>query len=81
MDAQITVRDHYVVAADRLTALRDLVNGYADGAAARGLTLVEQVVAPPLALADQPVTLDVRWTLATWAPSGPPVRSRTTPPS
>ncbi|KRC50127.1 MULTISPECIES: Dabb family protein [unclassified Nocardioides] len=64
MNASITVRDHYVVAADRLAELRTLVAGYADGAAARGLVLTEQVAAPPLALADQPVTLDVRWTLA-----------------
>lgn len=64
MSDPIVVHDRHVVMAQALPQLRALVDEYATGAAARGLTLVEQQVSPPLALADQPVVLDVRWTLA-----------------
>lgn len=60
----IVVHDRYVVMADALPKLQALVADYAVGAAARGLVLVEQLVSPPLPLADQPVVLDVCWTLA-----------------
>ncbi|TNM50189.1 Dabb family protein [Nocardioides albidus] len=59
----IVVQDRFEVFAADLPRLRELVAGYAEGAAARGLTFVEEQVSPPLALADQPVTLWVRWTL------------------
>lgn len=64
MTDPIVVQDRHVVMAQALPRLRTLVDEYAAAAAARGLTLVEQQVSPPLALADQPVVLDVRWTLA-----------------
>ncbi|WP_408898865.1 Dabb family protein [Nocardioides sp. R1-1] len=59
----IVVQDRFELFAADLPRLRALLADYAAGAAARGLTLVEERVAPPLRLADQPVTLAVRWTL------------------
>lgn len=61
--APIVVQDRFEVFAADLPRLRELVAGYATGAAARGLDLVEEHVSPPLALADQPVVLRVSWTL------------------
>jgi hypothetical protein len=61
--APIVVQDRFETFAADLPRLRELLAGYATGAAARGLTLVDEQVSPPLALADQTVVLWVRWTL------------------
>ncbi|MBM0128011.1 Dabb family protein [Pimelobacter simplex] len=61
--APIVVQDRFEVFAADLPRLRELLADYAAGAAARGLTLVEERIAPPLALADQTVVLWVRWSL------------------
>lgn len=64
MTNEIVVQDHIEVAAADLPRLRALVNEkYLPGASARGLKLVEEHVAPPLVLADQPITLWLRWAL------------------
>jgi hypothetical protein len=72
MTHEIIVQDRIELAAADLPRLRALISeGYLPGATARGLTFVGEHVAPPVALADQPSTLWLRWTLpdvgAFWA--------------
>lgn len=64
MTGSIIVQDRIECAPADLPRLRTLVaERYLPGAAARGLTLVDEQVTPPLALADQPITLWLRWSL------------------
>jgi hypothetical protein len=64
MTHEIIVQDRIECAPADLLRLRTLVaERYLAGATARGLTLVDEQVSPPLALADQPITLWLRWSL------------------
>lgn len=68
----IVVQDRIEVAGGDLPRLQALLRErYLPGAQARGLELMDELVAPPLLLADQPSVLWLRWTLpdvgAFWA--------------
>jgi hypothetical protein len=68
----ITVQDRIDVAPEQLPRLRAMLRErYLPGALARGLRLEEELVSPPLVLADQCNTLWLRWSLpdagAFWA--------------
>ena len=61
----IVVQDCIEVDASALARLQALFrDGYMPGTEARGLMLIDERVSPPLALADQPNTLWLHWSLA-----------------
>nr|WP_116339807.1 hypothetical protein [Cupriavidus taiwanensis] len=58
----IHVLDEIVLAPGHLAAVLDLLESrYLPGSAARGLTLLQRWVSPPVALADAPNTLWLLW--------------------
>lgn len=60
----IVIQDRIEVAGSNLPRLQSLLKErYQPGARARGLTLVDELVSPPLRLADQHSVLWLRWTL------------------
>lgn len=68
----IVIQDRIEVAGTELPRLQALLEArYLPGASARGLELLDQLVTPPLVLADQPNVLWLRWKLpdagAFWA--------------
>lgn len=61
----IVVQDRIDVAPADLPRLRTMLRErYLPGAAARGLTLIDELVSPPLQLQERPNTLWLRWSLA-----------------
>ena len=61
----IVAQDRIEISASALPRLQALFRErYVPAAQARGLTLLDERVSPPLALADQPNTLWLRWSLA-----------------
>ncbi|CAB1368749.1 Dabb family protein [Denitratisoma oestradiolicum] len=61
----IKVHDRIDVAAADLPRLQAMIaTAYLPAAAARGLTLVDSAVSPPLVLVDRPLTLWLQWELA-----------------
>jgi hypothetical protein len=64
MTNEILVQDRIELVVADLPRLRALfAEAYLPGATARGLTIAGEHVAPPVRLADQPITLWLRWTL------------------